>query len=40
MDPHNRHADLNMYLAQVQPDGSVKVVDSVMGLKPGDQCKF
>ncbi len=40
MDPHNRHADLNMYLAQVQPDGSVKVVDSVMGLKPGDQCQF
>lgn len=40
MDLHNRHADLNMYLAQVQSDGSVKVVDSVKSLKPGDQCKF
>ncbi|HTI17347.1 MAG TPA: substrate-binding protein [Trinickia sp.] len=33
-----RHAPLTMYLSQVQPDGSVKVIQSFSHLDPGAQC--
>jgi len=33
-----RHAPLNMYLGQVQADGSVKVIDTFPNVDPGDQC--
>lgn len=33
-----RHAPLNMYLGQVQMDGSVKVIDTFLNVDPGDQC--
>jgi len=33
-----RHAPLTMYLAQVQKDGSVKVLDTFKDVDPGDQC--
>ncbi len=32
------HAPLTMYLAQVQADGSVKVIQSFADVDPGDQC--
>jgi urea transport system substrate-binding protein len=32
------HAPLTMYLGQVAEDGSVKVVDTFVGVDPGDQC--
>jgi len=40
MDPHNRHADLDMYLGQVQSDGSVKLVSSIKNVPAGKQCSF
>ena len=40
LDPHNRHADLDMYLGQVQGDGSVKIVSSIKNVPAGNQCKF
>jgi urea transport system substrate-binding protein len=33
-----RHAPLNMYLGQVQGDGSVKVIETFKNVDPGDQC--
>jgi branched-chain amino acid transport system substrate-binding protein len=33
-----RHAPLNMYLGQVQKDGSVKVMGTFNNVDPGDQC--
>jgi branched-chain amino acid transport system substrate-binding protein len=33
-----RHTPLTMYLAQVQADGSVKVIESFKNVDPGDQC--
>ena len=33
-----RHAPLNMYLGQVQADGSVKVIETFRNVDPGDQC--
>ena len=33
-----RHAPLTMHLAQVQTDGSVKIVKSFPNVDPGDQC--
>src|SRR6516165_6392101 len=33
-----RHAPLTMYLGQVQPDGSVKVIQSFPNVDPGAQC--
>jgi len=33
-----RHAALNMHLAQVQPDGSVKILRTFENLDPGEQC--
>jgi len=33
-----RHTPLTMYLAQVQPDGSLKVIESDKNVDPGDQC--
>ena len=33
-----RHAPLNMYLGQVQKDGSVKVVSTFNNVSPGEQC--
>jgi branched-chain amino acid transport system substrate-binding protein len=33
-----RHTPLTMYLAQVQADGSLKVIESVKNVDPGDQC--
>jgi urea transport system substrate-binding protein len=33
-----RHAALNMYLGQVQGDGSVKVLSSFKDVDPGQQC--
>ncbi|NPU10567.1 substrate-binding protein [Bradyrhizobium sp. 83002] len=33
-----RHAPLTMYLGQVQPDGSVKVIQSFKDVDPGAQC--
>src|SRR5260370_23561389 len=33
-----RHAPLNMYLGQVQSDGSVKVIATFKNVDPGDQC--
>jgi urea transport system substrate-binding protein len=33
-----RHAPLNMYLGQVQGDGSVKVIATFMNVDPGEQC--
>jgi len=33
-----RHAPLNMYLGQVQKDGSVKIVQSFPAVDPGPQC--
>lgn len=33
-----RHAPLNMYLGQVQADGSVKIVESFTAVDPGPQC--
>lgn len=33
-----RHAPLNMYLGQVQGDGSVKVMETFTNVDPGDQC--
>ena len=33
-----RHAPLNMYLGQVQKDGSVKVIETFNNVDPGDQC--
>jgi branched-chain amino acid transport system substrate-binding protein len=33
-----RHAPLNMYLGQVQADGSVKVIATFNNVDPGDQC--
>src|SRR3954452_19404449 len=32
------HAPLNMYLGEVQGDGSVKVIKSFQSVDPGDQC--
>jgi len=32
------HAPLNMYLGQVQPDGSVKVIQNFKNVGPGAQC--
>ena len=33
-----RHAPLTMYLGQVQPDGSVNVIQSFPDVDPGEQC--
>jgi len=33
-----RHAPLTMYLGQVQSDGSVKILQTVKDVKPGEQC--
>jgi branched-chain amino acid transport system substrate-binding protein len=33
-----RHAPLNMYLGQVQADGSVKIVETFNNVDPGPQC--
>jgi branched-chain amino acid transport system substrate-binding protein len=33
-----RHTPLTMYLAQVQKDGSVKILDSFANVDPGEQC--
>jgi urea transport system substrate-binding protein len=33
-----RHTPLTMYLAQVQADGSLKVIESDKDVDPGDQC--
>ena len=33
-----RHAPLTMYLAQVQADGSVKLINSFKDVDPGEQC--
>jgi branched-chain amino acid transport system substrate-binding protein len=33
-----RHAPLNMYLGQVQGDGSVKVIATFNNVDPGEQC--
>lgn len=33
-----RHAPLTMYLAQVQKDGSVKMLSTFKDVDPGDQC--
>lgn len=33
-----RHAPLNMYLGQVQKDGSVKVIETFTNVDPGEQC--
>lgn len=33
-----RHAALNMYLGQVQADGSVKILETFQGVDPGTQC--
>ena len=33
-----RHAPLTMYLGQVQPDGSVNVIQSFPNVDPGEQC--
>jgi branched-chain amino acid transport system substrate-binding protein len=33
-----RHTPLTMYLAQVQADGSLKVIESVKNVDPGEQC--
>jgi branched-chain amino acid transport system substrate-binding protein len=33
-----RHAPLTMYLAQVQKDGSVKMLDTFKDVDPGEQC--
>ena len=33
-----RHAPLNMYLGQVQKDGSVKVIETFNNVDPGEQC--
>lgn len=33
-----RHAPLNMYLGQVQADGSVKVISTFTNVDPGEQC--
>jgi len=33
-----RHAPLNMYLGQVQADGSVKVIQNFKHVSPGEQC--
>jgi len=35
---HERHAALTMYLGQVQPDGSVKVIETFDNVSPGSQC--
>jgi ABC-type branched-subunit amino acid transport system substrate-binding protein len=33
-----RHAPLTIYLAQVQKDGSVKILETFKDVDPGDQC--
>ena len=33
-----RHAPLTMYLGQVQPDGSVKILQTAKDVDPGEQC--
>lgn len=33
-----RHAPLNMYLGQVQRDGSVKIIETFTNVDPGEQC--
>jgi urea transport system substrate-binding protein len=33
-----RHTPLTMYLGQVQADGSLKVIESVKNVDPGEQC--
>lgn len=33
-----RHAALTMYLAQVQPDGGIKLIKSFENVDPGEQC--
>ncbi len=33
-----RHAPLTMYLGQVQPDGSVKILQTAEDVDPGEQC--
>lgn len=33
-----RHAPLTMYLAQVQPDGGIKLISSFDNVDPGEQC--
>jgi branched-chain amino acid transport system substrate-binding protein len=33
-----RHAPLTMYLAQVQPDGGIKLIKSFENVDPGEQC--
>ncbi|GAN77136.1 substrate-binding protein [Acidisphaera rubrifaciens] len=35
---HQHHAPLTMYLGQVQPDGSVKVIKTFPHVDPGNQC--
>ena len=33
-----RHAPLTMYLAQVQADGGIKLIQSFKDVDPGEQC--
>ncbi|MDY6321761.1 MAG: substrate-binding protein [Succinivibrio sp.] len=40
MDPVSRHAPLTMYLAQVQDDGSLKVLKTFENVSEGKQCSF
>ncbi|MDR2051654.1 MAG: substrate-binding protein [Deltaproteobacteria bacterium] len=38
IDPVNRHAALNMYLGQIQADGSLKIIETFENVQPGPQC--
>jgi len=33
-----RHAALSMYMGQVQPDGSIKILEAFKNVSPGEQC--
>jgi branched-chain amino acid transport system substrate-binding protein len=33
-----RHTPLDMYLAEVQADGSVRILETARGVDPGAQC--
>jgi branched-chain amino acid transport system substrate-binding protein len=38
VDPVNRHAALNMYLGQIQADGSMQLIETFYNVQPGPQC--
>jgi branched-chain amino acid transport system substrate-binding protein len=38
VDPINRHAALNMYLGQIQADGSLNIIKTFSNVDPGKQC--